>query len=643
MYRGDKYVPSAQSWEAVLFDKKLRGKVTMYDEGVAIIKIGALINGHQNVNTLTQKQINQSRDTMIKAKANIVSFWQSETQAMQDFISGKVWVTYAWPDTYAQVIAKPSMKNAKVVYMQPKEGQLAWICSFAIAAKPKNEDLAYAYLNTAYSTPAMDYLVNAFFTGGSAMTPDDPRQDATRSSSSSSTSTRSRRRSSRRRCGSSITSRTATRTSRPTSRSSRPDRRCAGRAARPPAPRLSPWQRRVSAPPARPRRPAGVVARTLSTYLLLLARRRRCCSRSSSRRSTTSSSSRPASATRASPRPPRSSTASSTSFSWDRWRELLGTRGHRAPLRGLAEHAAVAVRPDRDGAARGRAARQSPAAPRRARSSVGALVLLVLPFIALPVGTSVARIAEITSENPSITLFFRSISTSLTVSVIAVLMAFPVAYYLAFCRGKSKYTWLVIVIAPFLTSYLLRVLAFKVILTDDGLVNTFLFDTGLRADGHQVEWLLYTQFTVLLVLLYAWVPFVALPIFVALENMDRRLLEAATDLGASRLRAFVKITLPLAAPGIVAAFLFVFIPTIGEFVTPQLVGGSKGYLFGSAIADDFGQNSDWQIGRGARALPDARRAAADRRDLALPARHGRWAHELARPPPSPSAATAAGC
>jgi spermidine/putrescine transport system substrate-binding protein len=171
MYRGDKYTPSAQSWEAILFDKKLRGKVTMYDEGVAIIKIGALMNGHENINTLTQKQIDQSKATMIKAKANIVSFWQSETQAMQDFISGKVWVTYAWPDTYAQVVAKKSMANAKVVYMQPKEGQLAWICAFAIAAKPKNEDLAYKYLNVAYSAPAMDFLVNAFFTGGSAMTP----------------------------------------------------------------------------------------------------------------------------------------------------------------------------------------------------------------------------------------------------------------------------------------------------------------------------------------------------------------------------------------------------------------------------------------------------------------------------------------
>jgi len=284
-----------------------------------------------------------------------------------------------------------------------------------------------------------------------------------------------------------------------------------------------------------------------------------------------------------------------TSFSWDRWAELLGSEvsisifgaSLSMPLWlfGVIEMALLT------GALRGNRL------PRYGReATAGALVLLVLPFVAIPVGASVARIAEVTSDNPSITLFFRSVSTSLTVSVIAVLMAFPVAYYLAFCRGKSKYTWLVIVIAPFLTSYLLRVLAFKVILTDDGLVNTALFDTGLREDGDQVEWLLYTQFTVLLVLLYAWVPFVTLPIFVALENMDRRLLEAATDLGASRARAFVKITLPIAAPGIVAAFLFVFIPTIGEFVTPALVGGSKGYLFGSAIADDFGQNSAWQTG-----------------------------------------------
>ncbi|MFN8223795.1 MAG: ABC transporter permease [Gaiellales bacterium] len=285
-----------------------------------------------------------------------------------------------------------------------------------------------------------------------------------------------------------------------------------------------------------------------------------------------------------------------TSFSWDLWQQLLGPDvdlsvvGQTVSLPlwvvGLGQVGllALALLGGRFG--------------RGGRFVVPAsVVLLALPYLAIPWGHGLHRIAGLTSpENPSISLFFRSVSMSLTVSIAAVLLAFPIAYYLAFCLGDSKYRWLVIVIAPFLTSYLLRVLAFRVILTDQGLVNTLLFDLGLRDRDNPVDWLLYSQFTVFVVLLYAWVPFVALPIFVALENQDRRLLEAATDLGASRLVAFAKVTLPLAAPGVVAAFLFIFIPTIGEFVTPQLVGGNEGYLFGTAIADDFGQNNDWQAG-----------------------------------------------
>jgi len=170
MYRADKFQPKEQSWESLLFDKRLRSKITLYDEGVAIIKIGGLINGVANPNRMSQAEIDKAAQTMIKAKPNIASFWQSETQAMQDFVSGKVWVTYAWPDTYAQVIANKAMKGKKAVYMQPKEGMLAWICSFALSANPQHEDLAYKYLNVAYSKPAMDFLVNVFFTGGSAMT-----------------------------------------------------------------------------------------------------------------------------------------------------------------------------------------------------------------------------------------------------------------------------------------------------------------------------------------------------------------------------------------------------------------------------------------------------------------------------------------
>jgi spermidine/putrescine transport system permease protein len=184
-----------------------------------------------------------------------------------------------------------------------------------------------------------------------------------------------------------------------------------------------------------------------------------------------------------------------------------------------------------------------------------------------------------------------------TSSVWAVIIAFPIAYYLAFGIKKSKYTWLLIIITPFLTSYLLRIFAWKIILGDQGLVNSALFELGVRDPDNPLSFLLYSQFTVILVLLYAWVPFIVLPIFIALENMDRRLLEAGTDLGASRLQTFRKVTLPMAAPGVVAAFLFVFIPSIGEYITPALVGGTNGYMFGQAIAAQFvGGALDWQTG-----------------------------------------------
>lgn len=226
------------------------------------------------------------------------------------------------------------------------------------------------------------------------------------------------------------------------------------------------------------------------------------------------------------------------------------------------------------------------------------LALIMIPFLTLPAGANLLRIAEITSTDSTyLKLFFKSVSMALTTSTFAVVLAFPVAYFLAFCLQKSKYTWLIIVIAPFLTSYLLRIFAWKVILGDQGLINSTLFSLGLRDENDPLSFLIYSEFTVMLVLMYAWIPFVCLPIFIALENMDRRLLEAATDLGASRLQAFRKITLPIAAPGIVAAFLFVFIPSIGEFVTPNLVGGTAGFMFGNAIQNQFvGGTTDWQTG-----------------------------------------------
>jgi len=194
-------------------------------------------------------------------------------------------------------------------------------------------------------------------------------------------------------------------------------------------------------------------------------------------------------------------------------------------------------------------------------------------------------------------LFWRSVQMSLIVSGLVVAAAYPLAYFLALSGTRRKYVLLLLLIAPFLTSYLLRVLAWKVILGDDGVINSFLVSTGLRSAEHPLSFLLYSRFAVMLVLGYIWLPFVALPIFVTLESFDRGLLEAASDLYASRLQAFVKVTLPLSAPGVVAAFLFVFIPTVGEFVTPSLVGGTSGYMYGNQIHDLFYAGfPDWETG-----------------------------------------------
>src|SRR5947207_1841727 len=243
--------------------------------------------------------------------------------------------------------------------------------------------------------------------------------------------------------------------------------------------------------------------------------------------------------------------------------------------------------------------------PRRLRLDLTTPTLLGLPlawlgvFFLVPIAIVAAYSFDVYSLDPGphgftltawhdflhssvyLKLFWKSVKLSLIVSAIIVLLAYPLAYYLALSGTKRKYILLLLLIAPFLTSYLLRVLAWKVILGNQGAVNTFLFWTGLRSPDHPLSQLLYSRFAVMLVLGYVWLPFVALPIFVSLESLDRRLLEAATDLGASRLQAFRRVTLPLSLPGVVAAFLFVFIPTLGEFVTPSLVGGANGYMYGN--------------------------------------------------------------
>jgi spermidine/putrescine transport system permease protein len=191
-------------------------------------------------------------------------------------------------------------------------------------------------------------------------------------------------------------------------------------------------------------------------------------------------------------------------------------------------------------------------------------------------------------------LLFRSLFISLTVSVATVLFAYPIAYYISFYGGVRKGLWLFLITVPFWTGYLLRVMAWKVILGYNGVLNTTLMGLGLT--DKPVESLLYSTNAVILTLIHAWAVFAVLPIFVSLEKIDRSLIEAATDLGDGPLRRFLRVTLPLSLPGVTGALLIVMIPTVGDYVTPKLVGGTEGVMIANAIQAQFGRASNWPLG-----------------------------------------------
>ena len=192
------------------------------------------------------------------------------------------------------------------------------------------------------------------------------------------------------------------------------------------------------------------------------------------------------------------------------------------------------------------------------------------------------------------TLMFRSLRISLIVTFVTVLTAFPVAYFLSFHVKRRKALWLFLITVPFWTSYLLRVFLWKVILGYNGVINSALLEVGFIDEPLTV--ILYNANAVVITLAHAWAPFAILPIFVALEKIDRSHLEAAEDLGDSAFSRFHRITLPLAMPGIVAATLIVLIPTVGDFITPLLVGGTDGLMIANMIQIQFGKANNAPLG-----------------------------------------------
>jgi spermidine/putrescine transport system permease protein len=180
--------------------------------------------------------------------------------------------------------------------------------------------------------------------------------------------------------------------------------------------------------------------------------------------------------------------------------------------------------------------------------------------------------------------FIRSIQYAGIATIIALLISYPLAYWIAFRAGRWRNLFLLLVIAPFFVTYLIRTLAWETILSDDGFVVNVLQTLGVVApDGH----LLATSTAVIAGITYNFLPFMVLPLYVSLEQMDGRLIEAAQDLYASKFKAFLRVTLPLSLPGVFAGTLLTFIPAMGDFINAQLLGSPKQYMIGNVIQSKF--------------------------------------------------------
>lgn len=191
------------------------------------------------------------------------------------------------------------------------------------------------------------------------------------------------------------------------------------------------------------------------------------------------------------------------------------------------------------------------------------------------------------------TQIYRSLLYGLIVTVITLAISFPMAYWIAFRGGRRKNLYLLLLLLPFFTPFIIRTLAWKQILADNGILLGTLKDWGVMPDGFQ---LLATPVAVLGGLIYNFLPFMALPLYVALERLDPRLLDAASDLYSSRPQAFFKVTLPLALPGVFAGSLLTFIPSVGDFINAELLGSVNTTMIGNVIQREFQTNLDFPSG-----------------------------------------------
>lgn len=190
-------------------------------------------------------------------------------------------------------------------------------------------------------------------------------------------------------------------------------------------------------------------------------------------------------------------------------------------------------------------------------------------------------------------IFGHSVRIALIVTMWCILVGYPLAYFMARQRPVWRDALMVLVMLPFWTNFLVRTYALKSVLATEGLLNTFLMSLNLI---NQPLDLLFNEFAVVVGLIYGYLPFAVLPMYTSIEKFDFTLMEAASDLGASPLRAFLRVMLPMTLPGVVAALVLVFVPVVGAFITPDIMGGGKVEMIGTLINRQFGVARNWPFG-----------------------------------------------
>ncbi len=200
---------------------------------------------------------------------------------------------------------------------------------------------------------------------------------------------------------------------------------------------------------------------------------------------------------------------------------------------------------------------------------------------------------EWVAADAHLSIFWRSVKLSVVTTLLALFFGFPTAYFIATRSEKSRNAWLFLITIPFWTNLLIRTFAMMEVIRNEGVVNSVLIGIGLIDEPIQI---LYTDTAIALGMVYVYLPLMVLPIYASMEKFDFRLVEAAYDLYATRLRVLWRVILPLVKPGIVAGSILVFIPSLGAYVTPRVLGGGKNMMLGNLIELQFGQGRNWPLG-----------------------------------------------